>query len=96
METPKILTGLIIKEVERKYADHIPDVEGVQDIVEKVLIEEGHSITAKAYIIYREKEAKEGMTKRLLSAWTRRFPNISTGGTGESTPIPTRVILWVA
>ena len=38
LETPKILTGLIIKEVEKKYADHIPDVEGVQDIVEKVLI----------------------------------------------------------
>ena len=43
LETPKLLTRLVIKEVEKKYADHIPDVEGVQDIVEKVLIEEGHS-----------------------------------------------------
>ena len=65
LETPKLLTRLVIKEVEKKYADHIPDVEGVQDIVEKVLIEEGHATTAKSYIIYREKEAKEGTTKRL-------------------------------
>ena len=38
-----------------KYKDGIADVEGVQDIVEKVLIENGHAKTAKAYILYREK-----------------------------------------
>ena len=54
----------MIKEIEKKYIDCIPDVEGVQDIVEKVLIEEGHATTAKAYIIYREKEAREDTTKR--------------------------------
>ena len=42
LETPKLLTRLVVKEIEKNYADHIPDVEGVQDIVEKVLIEEGH------------------------------------------------------
>jgi len=31
----------------------IPTVEQVQDLVEKVLIEEGHAKTAKAYILYR-------------------------------------------
>lgn len=34
--------------------DNVPTVENVQDAVEKVLIEEGHAKTAKAYIIYRE------------------------------------------
>ena len=32
----------------------IPTVEQVQDLVEKVLIEEGHAKTAKAYILYRK------------------------------------------
>ena len=39
--------------IEEKYAGAIPTVEQVQDIVEKVLIEEGHAQTAKAYILYR-------------------------------------------
>ncbi|MBN1260781.1 MAG: response regulator SirA [Anaerolineae bacterium] len=36
----------------------IPTVEEVQDIVEKVLIENGHATTAKAYILYREEQAR--------------------------------------
>ncbi len=38
-----------------QFKDGIADVEGVQDLVEKVLIENGHAKTAKAYILYREK-----------------------------------------
>ncbi len=34
---------------------HIPEVEEIQDAVERVLIENGHARTAKAYILYREK-----------------------------------------
>ena len=36
----------------------IPTVEEIQDIVEKVLIEDGHARTAKAYILYREERAR--------------------------------------
>ncbi|MCR4427017.1 MAG: anaerobic ribonucleoside-triphosphate reductase [Firmicutes bacterium] len=36
----------------------IPSVEQVQDVVEKVLIEEGHAQTAKAYILYRAKRTR--------------------------------------
>ena len=36
----------------------IPTVEQIQDIVEKVLIEEGHARVAKAYILYRAERAK--------------------------------------
>ena len=32
-----------------------PTVEQIQDCVEKVLIEEGHAATAKAYILYRRR-----------------------------------------
>ncbi len=37
---------------------HTPTVEEIQDIVEKVLIENGHARTAKAYILYREERAR--------------------------------------
>lgn len=39
-------------------AGHVPTVEEIQDIVEKVLIENGHARTAKAYILYREERAR--------------------------------------
>ena len=35
-----------------------PNIEDIQDIVEKVLIESGHAKVAKAYIIYREDAAR--------------------------------------
>ncbi|MBM3188759.1 MAG: response regulator SirA [Chloroflexi bacterium] len=35
-----------------------PNVEEIQDIVEKVLIENGHARTAKAYILYRDERAR--------------------------------------
>jgi ribonucleoside-triphosphate reductase len=37
----------------------VPTVENVQDLVEKILIENGHARTAKAYIIYRKQ--REGL-----------------------------------
>lgn len=37
---------------------HIPTIEEIQDIVEKVLIEHGHARTAKAYILYRDERAR--------------------------------------
>lgn len=38
--------------------EHIPTVEEIQDLVEKVLIENGHARTAKAYILYRAERAR--------------------------------------
>ena len=35
-----------------------PEIEDIQDMVEKVLIETGHAKTAKAYILYRDKRSK--------------------------------------
>ena len=37
---------------------HTPTVEEIQDVVEKVLIENGHARTAKAYILYRDERAR--------------------------------------
>ena len=44
----------------------IPTVEEVQDAVEKVLMEEGHVKTARAYIIYRQKHKEIREAKALL------------------------------
>ena len=37
----------------------MPTVEEIQDVVEKVLIENGHAKTAKAYIVYRESRRRQ-------------------------------------
>jgi anaerobic ribonucleoside-triphosphate reductase len=47
--------------------DRVPTVENVQDLVEKILIENGHAKTAKAYILYREQHSKLRQSKALLS-----------------------------
>ncbi len=50
------LAGLVVGFLAKN--EKIPTVEEVQDAVEKVLIEEGHAKTAKAYILYRAKRAE--------------------------------------
>lgn len=47
-----------------------PTVEEIQDCVEKVLIEEGHAATAKAYIIYRSTRTRaREMNTRLMKVY---------------------------
>ncbi len=50
------LSLLVIRVLDEKYKSEadMPDVEEVQNTVEKVLIEEGHAKVAKAYILYRK------------------------------------------
>ncbi len=51
----KEISNLIISMIDEKFSEReIPEVEDVQDMVEKVLIEEGHAKVAKAYILYRK------------------------------------------
>ncbi|MBU1895081.1 MAG: ribonucleoside triphosphate reductase [Candidatus Omnitrophica bacterium] len=45
----------------------VPTVENVQDLLEKVLIENGHAKTAKAYILYRQQHSALRQTRALLS-----------------------------
>ncbi|MFH8080826.1 MAG: adenosylcobalamin-dependent ribonucleoside-diphosphate reductase [Candidatus Aenigmatarchaeota archaeon] len=54
-----LLTKKVVELLKQKLKeDEIPDVEMVQDCVEKVLIEEGHARVAKAYILYRQKRSE--------------------------------------
>lgn len=66
-ERARKLSDEVIKAIKRKYSGGgIPSVEHVQDIVEKVLIENGHAKTAKAYILYREQHKNIREVSRLL------------------------------
>lgn len=47
-----------VLEVFFKDPSNVPSVEQTQDLVEKILIENGHAKTAKAYILYREEHHK--------------------------------------
>ena len=60
------LTKEVVKRVNEKFAGKIPTVEDIQDIVEKVLVENGHYKTAKAYILYREQHRQLREVKNLL------------------------------
>ncbi len=57
--TAEALTEKVCRLLEAQTpAGEIPTVEQIQDLVEKVLIEEGHAKVAKAYILYRAERAK--------------------------------------
>jgi len=58
------LSDEVVEIIQEKFAEEIPGVENIQDIVEKVLIETGHATTAKAYILYR----RQHETLRKLSS----------------------------
>ncbi len=51
-----------------------PTVEEVQDAVEKILIEEGHARTAKAYIIYRYEHALKRAGRASLTYSSENIP----------------------
>ncbi len=50
----------------RFHSNSIPAVEEVQDLVEKVLIENGHARVAKSFILYREQHRKIRSAEKLV------------------------------
>jgi uridine kinase len=57
--TAEQLSAKVVQLLEKKTPPgHVPQIEEIQDSVEKVLIEEGHAKVAKAYILYREERAR--------------------------------------
>ncbi|PIO00442.1 ribonucleoside triphosphate reductase [archaeon CG10_big_fil_rev_8_21_14_0_10_43_11] len=64
------LASMIANHVERavleQFEDTIASVEEIQDLVEKILIENGHAKTAKAYILYREQHSQIRDMKHLF------------------------------
>jgi len=68
-ERAKMLSDQVIAELKKRFGeDGVPTVEEIQDIVEKVLIENGHARTAKAYILYRKQHQDMRELAALLSS----------------------------
>ncbi|MEM3380737.1 MAG: vitamin B12-dependent ribonucleotide reductase [Candidatus Bathyarchaeia archaeon] len=75
----KQLSDKVVEILSRRFGrDGTPTVEEVQDLVEKVLIENGHAKTAKAYILYRQRrrDVRESRTMLLDAELDKRLtPN---------------------
>jgi ribonucleoside-triphosphate reductase len=68
-ELAKRLSDQVVAELKRRFGeDGVPTVEEIQDIVEKILIENGHARTAKAYILYRKQHQDLRELAALLSS----------------------------
>ena len=57
----------IQREIEGRFTDFFPNVENIQDLVEKHLVLKGHYEIAKSYILYRAKKQQERDEKRKLT-----------------------------
>ncbi|MDD4565151.1 MAG: ribonucleoside triphosphate reductase [Eubacteriales bacterium] len=71
--TSEKLADEVVKIADLRFPEGIAEVEAVQDIVEKVLIENGHAKTAKAYILYREKRRSARESNALIGATINMF-----------------------
>ena len=68
-ETARRLAGEVLTILENE-DDQCPDVEHVQDLVERVLMDSGYVQTAKAYILYRsERSRAREMNTRLMKTY---------------------------
>jgi uridine kinase len=67
--TAENLSHQVVQILEEKTPpDHIPTIEEIQDIVEKVLIENGHAKVAKAYILYRDERSRARKERAALAS----------------------------
>ncbi len=68
-ELAKKLSDQVVTELKNRFGEEgVPTVEEIQDIVEKILIENGHARTAKAYILYRKQHQDLRELAALLSS----------------------------
>lgn len=72
-ERAEELTCQVVEVIQKRWGDEIPDVESIQDLVEKILIENGHAKTAKAFILYREKRKSARQMDALIGATIEMF-----------------------
>ncbi len=53
-EDVALLAETVVSNLETMFADDLPDVETIQDLVEQELMRSGHYQTARTYIVYRD------------------------------------------
>ncbi|MCB0744289.1 MAG: response regulator SirA, partial [Ignavibacteriae bacterium] len=63
------LADKVVELLEKTFPEsHTPNIEEIQDAVEKVLIENGHAKVAKEYIIYRDEQNKKRRDEAKLAS----------------------------
>ena len=64
------LTEKVVDRLEEEYPGTPPTVENIQDTVEKILMEYGHALTAKEFILYRAERTRiREMNTRLMKVY---------------------------
>ncbi len=67
MEKTQAIATQVVGILQVIYKDErVPTVENVQDLVEKILIENGHAKVAKSYILYRKQHESLRQTQRFM------------------------------
>ena len=61
-----LMTAQVLKVLKHKYAETLPSIESIQDIVEQVLISSNYFNTAKAYILYRDQRNRARGDKKVM------------------------------
>jgi len=65
-EETALLTAQVMKVLKHKFAETLPSIENIQDIVEQVLISSNYFATAKAYILYRDQRNRMRSDKKVM------------------------------
>jgi len=61
-----LITGQVLKVLKHKYAETLPTIENIQDIVEQALISSNYFATAKAYILYRDQRNRARSDRKVM------------------------------
>ncbi|MFA6006306.1 MAG: ATP cone domain-containing protein [Candidatus Paceibacterota bacterium] len=75
-EAAKMVCAGVVRElmgIVEKDKGYVPSVEGVQDIVEKELMLMDFVVTAKSYILFRERHAKQRIAQRTVPEEVRKL-----------------------
>jgi len=67
------LAQQVFAAADERFSESVPEVEQVQDLVEKILIKNGHARTAKTFILYREKRTGARQLNSLIGATIDMF-----------------------
>lgn len=95
-ETVEMITDKVTQVIESKYDNKTPNIEDIQDIVEKVLIESGETDVAKAYIVYRAERNKvrERKTNLMQSLYNITFKTAEEADNKEKMLILMLILRW--
>ena len=61
-----LLTAQVLKVLEHKFAESLPTIEQIQDVVEQVLISANYFATAKSYILYRDQRNRMRSDRKVM------------------------------